>query len=232
MINKECLPPCKMGRKISRSPNRYGISSWESTLFAKDYIYFIILGVYWASKINKQLSRCGFFVRWKMHTLHELKGADWERYNFSRFCKFCEGPSIERTEFFYKSSTFLYLVCPSLPTSLTPVSSLSLEARGLKFLHSDLSVRLAQPRRKTLISQLLDKNLKIWLAIFLILNWEVYKQNFCPLASKLKEEFEMTYTQTHRQMDNNFSLLIDPLMQTIGEFLTRTPSFHSLAEQK
>jgi len=46
MINVEYSPPCKLGRKISGSPNLRGFSCREYSLMAKDYIYLIILGVY------------------------------------------------------------------------------------------------------------------------------------------------------------------------------------------
>jgi len=49
--------------------------------------------------------------------------------------------------------------------------------------------------KKTLISQFLDKNSKIWLVAFLAINREVYMQNFYPLAAKLREEFEETDRQ-------------------------------------
>lgn len=38
------------GQKISGSQFRHGFSYSEYSLLAKDYIYFIILGVYWSSK--------------------------------------------------------------------------------------------------------------------------------------------------------------------------------------
>jgi len=50
--------------------------------------------------------------------------------------------------------------------------------------------------RKTLISQHLDKNSKIWWVTFLASIWGVYMQNFSLLASKLWKEFEVTDTHT------------------------------------
>jgi len=83
---------------------------------------------------------------------------------------------------------------------------LSLEVRGWNFAHrleyfyefydKFLPRLCTAPLRKTLISQSLSKNSKIWFIIFLTLNWKVYMQNFSPLAFKLREEFEVTDKHT------------------------------------
>jgi len=69
-------------------------------------------------------------------------------------------------------------------------------SKRAEILLTDLRVHPAHSaqHRKTLISQLLDKNSKIWPA-FLPINWGVYLQNFSSLSSKLREEFEMTDRQ-------------------------------------
>jgi len=75
----------------------------------------------------------------------------------------------------------------------TSVSSPSLEAGGLKFWIQTQGYAAEQSwwgcasfawpslEEKLLISQLLDENLKIWLATFLASNWGVYYKN-CGIA--------------------------------------------------
>jgi len=67
-------------------------------------------------------------------------------------------------------------------------------SKKAEILHTDLWA--PSPARKTLISQLLDKNSIVWWLAFWAINWRVSVQNFSPLASKLREEFEVTETRT------------------------------------
>jgi len=104
----------------------------------------------------------------------------------------------ERIEYFTNAANLCI-------ASVRPLSMLSMSATNFTINFCKIQM---------LVSQFRDKILKIWLATFFGFMWEIYAQNFNSLASKLREEFEVS--DTHGWTDDNF-FLPDPL-SVCGKF--------------